>query len=257
MSPGDEKSRTLVPAAAAGGQKSRTLGPPLGPRLFNRRFQQGAAALLKHLVRAVISCSQRLLRRIHRGTFCSGRRSSGAKKLQLQQYSMYNSRATGVDQVDRPSGAKDINDSSAQLIVMEVARSAKGRRRRPVERAPEAPRFHVCALRAHFQQKYGKGKHGGINKVLFRVRSCVARSKFMVLGSQNPPKIVQNRSEKLLGHRVGRKSVPKVTWEAPGRPERRFREVSRVISGANGRARSPGGGSAAAPLGYGRTAGEG
>ena len=43
----------------------------------------------------------------------------------------------------------------------EVARSAKGRRRRPVERAPEAPRFHVCALRAHFQQKYGKGKHGG------------------------------------------------------------------------------------------------
>ena len=159
MSPGDEKSRTLVPAAAAGGQKSRTLGPPLGPRLFNRRFQQGAAALLKHLVRAVISCSQRLLRRIHRGTFCSGRRSSGAKKLQLQQYSMYNSRATGVDQVDRPSGAKDINDSNAQLIVMEVARSAKGRRRRPVERAPEAPRFHVCALRAHFQQKYGKEKH--------------------------------------------------------------------------------------------------
>ena len=42
----------------------------------------------------------------------------------------------------------------------EVARSAKGRRRRPVERAPEAPRFHVCALRAHFQQKYGRGKHG-------------------------------------------------------------------------------------------------
>ena len=41
----------------------------------------------------------------------------------------------------------------------EVARSAKGRRRRPVERAPEAPRFHVCALRAHFQQKYGKEKH--------------------------------------------------------------------------------------------------
>ena len=41
----------------------------------------------------------------------------------------------------------------------EVARSAKGRRRRPVERAPEAPRFHVCALRAHFQQKYGKVKH--------------------------------------------------------------------------------------------------
>ena len=28
-----------------------------------------------------------------------------------------------------------------------------------VERAPEAPRFHVCALRAHFQQKYGKEKH--------------------------------------------------------------------------------------------------
>ena len=66
----------------------------------------------------------------------------------------------------------------------------------------------------------------------------------MVLGSQNPPKIVQNRSEKLLGHRVGRKSVPKVTWEAPGGPERQFREVSGVISGANGRARSPGGGSA-------------
>ena len=41
----------------------------------------------------------------------------------------------------------------------EVARSAKWRRRRPVERAPEAPRFHVCALRAHFQQKYGKEKH--------------------------------------------------------------------------------------------------
>ena len=179
MSPGDEKSRTLVPAAAAGGQKSRTLGPPLGPRLFNRRFQQGAAALLKHLVRAVISCSQRLLRRIHRGTFCSGRRSSGAKKLQLQQYSMYNSRATGVDQVDRPSGAKDINDSSAQLIVMEVARSAprgaegaplKGRRRRL---------GFTCARCARTSSRNtGRKSTGGINKVLFRVRSCVARSKF-------------------------------------------------------------------------------
>ena len=70
----------------------------------------------------------------------------------------------------------------------------------------------------------------------------------MVLGSQNPPKIVQNRSEKLLGHRVGRKSEPKVTWEAPGRPERRFRGISGAFSAANGRARSPDGGSAEAPL---------
>ena len=62
----------------------------------------------------------------------------------------------------------------------------------------------------------------------------------MALGSQNLPKIVQNRSEKLLGHRVGRKSVPKVTWEASGRPERRFRKISEAISAANGRARSPG-----------------
>ena len=44
-----------------------------------------------------------------------------------------------------------------------LRRAIKGRRRPdevgPVERAPEAPRFHVCALRAHFQQKYGKEKH--------------------------------------------------------------------------------------------------
>ena len=56
----------------------------------------------------------------------------------------------------------------------------------------------------------------------------------MVLGSQNPPKIVQNRSEKLLGHRVGRKSVPKVTWEAPGRPETRFTRMSGAIWAAKG-----------------------
>ena len=38
----------------------------------------------------------------------------------------------------------------------------------------------------------------------------------MVLGSQNHPQIDQHRSKELLGHRVGRKSVPKVAWEAPG-----------------------------------------
>ena len=114
----------------------------------------------------------------------------------------------------------------------EVARSAKGRRRRPVERAPEAPRFHVCALRAHFQQKYGKEKHDRDKQGSFPgsfVRSTVQVSWFW-----GPPKIVQNRSEKLLGHRVGRKSVPKVAWEAPGRPETRFTRMSGAIWAAKG-----------------------
>ena len=66
----------------------------------------------------------------------------------------------------------------------------------------------------------------------------------MVLGSQNPPKIVENRSEKLLGHRVGRKSVPEVTWEAPGRLETRFGRISGAIWGAQGATSSCDGGSA-------------
>ncbi len=55
---------------------------------------------------------------------------------------------------------------------------------------------------------------------------------------------IWDRSEELLGHRVGGKSVPKVTWEAPGRPETRFGRMSGAIWAAKGVTRSCGAGSA-------------
>ena len=83
--------------------------------------------------------------------------------------------------------------------------------------------------------------------VLFRVRSCVARSKFhgffMVRGSKNHSKIDQHRSEELLGHRVGRKSVPTAAREANGRAETKFGRISGTIWGAQGATTSCGGGS--------------
>ena len=51
----------------------------------------------------------------------------------------------------------------------------------------------------------------------------------MVPGPPNRSKIDQHCAEELFGHRVGRKSVPKVAWEALGKPETRFGRISGAI----------------------------
>ena len=89
--------------------------------------------------------------------------------------------------------------------------------------------------------------------LFFADSSTLFNVVFMVLGSQNPPKIIQNRSEKLLGHRVGRKSEPKVTWEAPGDQKRDLQGCLEPFGPQKGRR----GTVIQAPLGYSWTAGEG
>ena len=74
-----------------------------------------------------------------------------------------------------------------------------------------------------------KALSGNHEKLVFCRQYSTFSWFFMVRGSKNRSKIDQHRSEELLGHRVGRKSVPKAAWEANGRPETKFGRISGII----------------------------
>ena len=94
--------------------------------------------------------------------------------------------------------------------------------------------FARCARTSN--RNTGRESTGGIKKVLFRVRSALAGLSFVVhgSGSQNHTNIVPKSHRGASWAPSWPQGVPKVAWEAPGRPKKRFGKMSGAIWAAKG-----------------------